>query len=87
VKAHIGFSMFASLGSMIDMDFADLIDFLGEDYRTRSIMLYMEGVGNARKFMSSARLARSKPIIVVNPESSPRAPGPPFRTRVPWRRR
>jgi acetyltransferase len=68
VKAHIGFSMFASLGSMIDMDFADLIDFLGEDYRTRSIMLYMEGVGNARKFMSSARgFARSKPIIVVKP--------------------
>ncbi len=54
--------------SMIDIDFGDLIDFLGDDYRTRSIMLYMEGVGNAKKFMSSARgFARSKPIIVVKP--------------------
>ena len=68
VNAHIGFSMFASLGSMIDVDFGDLIDFLGDDSHTRSIMLYMEGVGNARKFMSAARgFARSKPIIVVKP--------------------
>lgn len=68
VNAHIGFSMFASLGSMIDVDFGDLIDFLGDDSHTRSIMLYMEGVGNARKFMSAARgFARSKPIIIVKP--------------------
>lgn len=68
VRAHIGFSMFTSLGSMIDVDFADLIDYLGEDYRTRSMMLYMEGVGNAKRFMSSARgFARTKPIVVVKP--------------------
>ncbi len=68
VRAHIGFSMFTSLGSMIDIDFADLIDYLGEDYKTRSIMLYMEGVGNAKRFMSSARgFARTKPIVVVKP--------------------
>ena len=68
VNAHIGFSMFASLGSMIDIDFGDLIDFLGEDPDTRSIMIYMEGVGNAKKFMSAARgFARNKPIIVVKP--------------------
>ncbi|MCX5798779.1 MAG: CoA-binding protein, partial [Proteobacteria bacterium] len=68
MNAHIGFSMFASLGSMIDVDFGDLIDFLGNDYQTRSIMLYMEGVGNAKKFMSAARgFARSKPIIIVKP--------------------
>jgi acetyltransferase len=68
VSAHIGFSMFASLGSMIDIDFGDLIDFLGRDPYTRSIMLYMEGVGNARKLMSAARgFARNKPIIVVKP--------------------
>lgn len=42
IDAHIGFSMFASLGSMIDVDFGDLIDFLGEDPDTKSIMLYME---------------------------------------------
>lgn len=68
VRAHIGFSMFASLGSMIDVDFADLIDYLGEDYKTRSMMLYMEGIGNAKRFMSSARgFARTKPIVVVKP--------------------
>ena len=66
--AHVGFSMFVSLGSMIDIDFGDLIDFLGEDPKTRSIMLYMEAVGNARKFMGAARgFARNKPIIVVKP--------------------
>ncbi len=68
VDSHIGFSMFASLGSMIDVDFGDLIDFLGDDPNTRSIMIYMEGVGNARKFMSAAKgFARTKPIIVVKP--------------------
>jgi len=68
VNAHIGFSMFASLGSMIDVDFGDLIDFLGDDPDTRSIMIYMESVGNAKKFMSAARgFARNKPIIVVKP--------------------
>lgn len=65
---QIGFSMFASLGSMIDIDFGDLIDFLGDDPGTRSIMIYMESVGSARKFMSAARgFARSKPIVVVKP--------------------
>jgi acetyltransferase len=68
VNAHIGFSMFASLGSMVDVDFGDLIDFLGDDPDTRSIMIYMEGVGNAKKFMSAARgFARTKPIIIVKP--------------------
>ena len=68
VDARIGFSMFASLGSMIDVDFGDLIDFLGDDPDTRSIMIYMESVGNAKKFMSAARgFARNKPIIVVKP--------------------
>jgi len=68
INAHIGFSMFASLGSMIDIDFGDMIDFLGDDSHTRSIMLYMEGVGNAKKFMSAARgFARSKPIFIVKP--------------------
>lgn len=66
VSAHVGFSMFVSLGSMIDLDFGDLIDFLGRDPYTRSILLYMEGVGEARKFMSAARgFARNKPIIVM----------------------
>jgi len=68
VDEHVGFSMFASLGSMIDADFGDLIDFLGDDEDTKSILLYMEGIGNARKFMSAARaFAMHKPIIVLKP--------------------
>ena len=68
VSAGIGFSIFASVGSMLDIDFGDLIDFLGDDYPTKSILLYMEGVGNARKFMSAARaFARHKPIIILKP--------------------
>jgi acetyltransferase len=68
VSAGIGFSLFASLGSMIDIDFGDMIDFLGDDPATRSILIYMEGVGNARKFMSAARaFARRKPIIILKP--------------------
>jgi acetyltransferase len=67
-SAGIGFSMFASLGSMIDVDFGDMIDFLGDDPATRSILIYMEGVGDARKFMSAARaFARHKPIIILKP--------------------
>ncbi len=68
VSSQIGFSMFASVGAMVDVDFADLIDFLGEDPQTRSILIYMENVGNARRFMSAARsFARNKPIIVLKP--------------------
>ena len=68
VSAHVGFSFFASMGGMVDVGFADLIDFLGEDRYTRSILIYMENVGDARRFMSAARgFARSKPIIVLKP--------------------
>lgn len=67
--AHIGFSLFASVGSMIDVDFGDLIDFLGEDPHTRSIIIYVErGLGDVRKFTSAARcFARNKPIIILKP--------------------
>jgi len=64
----IGFSMFVSLGSMIDVGFGDLIDFLCRDFRTKSIMIYMEYVGDARRFISAARgFGMSKPIIVLKP--------------------
>ncbi len=67
--AGIGFSLFASLGDMTDIDFADMIDYLEEyDEDTKSILVYMESVGNARKFMSAARgFARRKPIIILKP--------------------
>ncbi|KPK46493.1 MAG: acetyl-CoA synthetase [Dehalococcoidia bacterium SM23_28_2] len=72
VSSHIGFSTFVFLGSMLDVDFGDLIDFLGEDPLTRSIIIYMESVGNARKFMRAARgFARNKPIIVIKPGKYP----------------
>jgi len=63
---NIGFSNFVSIGSMIDVDFGDLIDYFGTDPKTKSILMYIEGLTDARKFMSAARhFARAKPIIVV----------------------
>jgi acetyltransferase len=70
IGAHMGFSTFASLGSMIDVDFADFIDVLGEDPHTRSIMIYVEGeIGGAKTFTSAAKgFARNRPIIVLKPD-------------------
>ena len=66
IHENIGFSNFVSVGSMIDVDFGDLIDYFGTDPKTRSILMYIEGITDARKFMSAARhFARTKPIIVV----------------------
>jgi len=66
IHENIGFSHFVSLGSMIDVAFGDLIDYFGTDPKTRSILMYIEGIADARKFMSAARhFARTKPIIVV----------------------
>jgi acetyltransferase len=64
--AKVGFSSFVSVGSMLDVDFGDLIDYFGMDVHTRSIVLYVESITDARKFMSAARsFARAKPIIVI----------------------
>ena len=70
---HIGFSMYTSLGSMCDIDFGELIDFLGYDPHTRSIMLYIEEeIGDVKKFASAARgFARNKPIVVLKPPGIP----------------
>lgn len=66
VEQHVGFSHFVSVGAMLDVDFADLIDYLGTDNTTSSILIYMENLTAARRFMSAARaFARSKPIIVL----------------------
>jgi acetyltransferase len=63
---HLGFSAFVSVGSMADVNWGDLIDHLGDDPHTRSILLYMESVGDARSFLSAAReVALTKPIIVI----------------------
>src|SRR5262249_36676784 len=65
--AHgIGFSAAVSLGDMVDVDFGDLIDFFALDGATRAILLYVESITDARKFMSAARAAaRIKPVVVV----------------------
>lgn len=65
-KSYVGFSAFVSIGSMLDVDWGDLIDYLGEDDDTKSILIYMETIGNARSFLSAAReVALTKPIIVL----------------------
>ena len=65
-EAQVGFSAVVSTGSMLDVDFGDLIDYFGADSQTKSIVLYVESIKNARKFMSAARgFARTKPIVVV----------------------
>ena len=57
VSRSIGFSKVVSLGDALDVDFADLLDYLATDRHTRAILLYVENVGDARKFMSAARAA------------------------------
>ncbi len=65
-SSKVGFSSFISVGSMLDIDFGDLIDYFGMDMHTRSILLYVESITDARKFMSASRsFARVKPIIVI----------------------
>jgi acetyltransferase len=65
-QKHIGFSSFVSVGAMLDVDFADLIDYFADDPQTRSIILYMESIGDVRKFLSATRsAARTKHVIVV----------------------
>jgi acetyltransferase len=62
----VGFSAAVSLGDALDVDFADLLDFFATDPRTRAILLYVERIRDARKFMSAARAAaRAKPVVVV----------------------
>jgi acetyltransferase len=62
----IGFSHVVSLGDMADVDFGDMLDFLAADAETRAILLYVEAITHARKFMSAARAAaRSKPVVAV----------------------
>ena len=66
LRANVGFSAFVSVGSMLDVDWGDLIDYLGDDPHTKSIVLYMESIGDSRSFLSAAReVALTKPIIVI----------------------
>jgi acetyltransferase len=68
LKEMVGFSAFVSIGSMVDVGWGDLIYHLGNDPKTRSIVIYMETIGDARGFLSAAReVALNKPIIVIKP--------------------
>ncbi len=65
-REKVGFSAFVSIGSMLDVGWGDLIDYLGNDENTHSIVIYMESVGDARAFLSAAReVAMRKPVIVI----------------------
>jgi acetyltransferase len=71
---QVGFSAFVSLGSMMDVSWGDVIDYLGDDPKTQAILIYMESIGDARSFLSAAReVAQNKPIIVIKAGRTPAA--------------
>jgi acetyltransferase len=68
LREMVGFSAFVSIGSMLDVGWGDLISYFGDDPNTKSIVIYMESIGDARGFLSAAReVALTKPIIVIKP--------------------
>jgi acetyltransferase len=65
-EKSVGFSGVVSIGDQLDVDVADLLDYFARDDKTQAILLYLEAVSDARKFMSAARAAaRLKPVVVV----------------------
>ncbi|QFU15658.1 bifunctional acetate--CoA ligase family protein/GNAT family N-acetyltransferase [Microvirga thermotolerans] len=65
-QRQVGFSAIVSLGDKIDVDFSDCLDFFSGDAGTRAILLYIESIDNAKKFMSAARAAaRTKPVVAI----------------------
>jgi len=66
LRENVGFSAFVSIGSMLDVNWGDLVDYFGNDSRTHSIVIYMESIGDARSFLSAAReVSLTKPVIVI----------------------
>jgi acetyltransferase len=66
LRENVGFSAFVSVGSMLDVNWGDLVDYFGSDPRTHSIVIYMESIGDARSFLSAAReVSLTKPVIVI----------------------
>lgn len=66
IRHSAGFSAIVSVGDQLDVDFGDLLDYFALDPATRSILLYVESIKDARKFMSAARaVARTKPVVVI----------------------
>lgn len=74
LREKVGFSVFASLGSMLDVGWGDLITHFGEDPGTQSIVCYMESVGEAASFLAAARaVTPRKPVIVIKVGRTPEA--------------
>src|SRR5262245_43772454 len=68
LREEVGFSAFVSIGSMLDVGWGDLISYFGDEPNTKSIVIYMESIGDARSFLSAAReVALTKPIIIIKP--------------------
>ena len=66
IRRATGFSAIVSVGDQLDVDFGDLLDYFALDPATRAILLYIESIKDARKFMSAARaVARTKPVVVI----------------------
>ncbi|EIC84342.1 bifunctional acetate--CoA ligase family protein/GNAT family N-acetyltransferase [Serratia sp. M24T3] len=73
-QRSVGFSYFISLGDSLDIDVDDLLDFLARDSKTSAILLYVEHVSDARRFLSASRSAsRNKPILVIKSGRSAQA--------------
>lgn len=73
-QREMGFSYFIALGDSLDIDVDDLLDFLARDSKTSAILLYLENLSDARRFVSAARSAsRNKPILVIKSGRSPAA--------------
>ncbi|QHM72173.1 bifunctional acetate--CoA ligase family protein/GNAT family N-acetyltransferase [Mixta intestinalis] len=73
-QRQLGFSWFIALGDSLDTDIDDLLDFLARDGKTSAILLYLEHLSDARRFVSAARSAsRNKPILVIKSGRSPQA--------------
>jgi acetyltransferase len=71
IRQKVGFSVFLSIGSMLDVSWLDLMDYLANDFHTNSILIYMESLGDARSFLSAAReMALRKPIIAIKAGST-----------------
>lgn len=71
INKNVGFSYFVSLGSKLDINIADIVDFLGGDSSTRAIFLYLQTINNGRKFMTSIRnFAKNRLVVVVKPGKS-----------------
>jgi acetyltransferase len=72
LKENLGYRYFISIGSMLDVDFGDLVDYVGNDPEVQSVLLYVESLSQLRKFMSAVRaVSRMKPVVVLKSGRSP----------------